>query len=139
MADCEINAGLVVDVDGVAQTAGPVTFEFDLSTDAGDAEERIGGTQDLTSTSPITLGGVDATLGGVIEWGEIGALWIKNIEDPAISAKTVTIRRGTTPFDVLAPGEAHVFRPVTDATDMLKLVASASGARVAWQAVGPRA
>lgn len=137
--DCEIHAGLVVDVDGVADAAGPITYEFDLSTDAGDIEERVGGTQELTSTSPTTLGGVDASLGGVIEWTEIGGLWIKNIEDPATSSKTVTIRRGPTAFDVLAPGEAHVLAPVTDATDMIKLVASAANTRLAWKAVGPRA
>lgn len=134
-----MSAGLVVDLDGVTSNAGPVTFEFDLSEDAGDIEERVGGTQELGSTSATTLGGVDAALGGVIEWAEIGGLWIKNIDDPATSVKTVTLRRGSTAFDILAPGEAHVLAPVTDGTDMLKVVASAANVRLAWYAVGKRA
>lgn len=134
-----MSAGLVIDLDGVTVNGGPVTFDFDLNETAGDVEERVGGTQELGSTSPTTLGGVDAALGGVIEWAEIGGLWIKNIDDPTTSSKTVTVRRGATAFDILAPGEAHVLAPVTDGTDMIKLVASASGVRVAWQAVGPRA
>lgn len=138
MADVTLTAGLTVDTGSGDSHTATTEFEFDLdATTAGDIEERAAGTQAVTN-SAATLGTVDAALGGVIEWAEISGLWIKNIGDVA-DQQDVKIRRGATEIAKLSYEEAMVFRPITDGTDMLKVLTASGTTRIAWLAVGPRA
>lgn len=136
--DCTLTAGLTVDTGSGDSHTALAEFEFDLdATTAGDIEERAAGTQAVTN-SAATLGAVDAALGGVIEWAEISAVWIKNIGGDG-SDQDVKLRRGATEIAKLALDEAMVFRPITDGTDMLKVLTASGSSRIAWVAVGPRA
>lgn len=138
MADVTITAGLTVDTGSGDSHTATTEFEFDLdATTAGDIEERASGTQVVTN-SAATLGTVDAALGGVIEWAEISGLWIKNIGGDG-SEQDVKLRRGATEIAKLSLGEAMVFRPITDGTNMLKVITDSGTSRIAWVAVGPRA
>lgn len=135
--DCTLTAGLTVDTGSGDSHTATTEFEFDLNTTSGDNEERASGTQNVDGTA-ATLGAVDAALGGVIEWAEIGGVWIKNIGDGANEAPVI-IRRGATQFATLSMDEAMVFQPVTDGTDMLKVITASGSSRIAWVAVGKRA
>lgn len=138
MADCTLTAGLTVDTGSGDSHTATTEFDFDLDdATAGDIEERASGTQAVTN-SAATLGTVDAALGGVIEWGEIGGLWLKNIGGDG-SDQDVKIRRGSTEIAKLTLNEACVFTPITDGTDMIKVITASGTSRIAWVAVGPRA